>query len=247
MEGFVRRAYSLQGCRGKVFQARHLAPAENDIMMEEQRDLLIRISSKQQTGELFEAILEEAQAICHAEGGSLYLMEDNLQQPRLRFAIIKNNKLGIHQGGTADDEPNLPAIPLYLDSGEPNHQNIATFTALTKQLVNIPDAYSDERFDFSGTKRFDEKTGYRSKSFLSVPLVNHDHDVIGVLQLVNATNPRRDQVIAFGSRLEPIITALSSYAAIALQNQILLDDHKNLLDSFVHINSRRLGKFICCT
>lgn len=205
---------------------------DNHIMMEEQQDLLIRISSKQQTGELFEAILQEAQSICHAEGGSLYLLEDS-QQPKLKFAIIKNNKLNIHQGGTSEQPVDLPPIPLYLEDGQPNHQNVASFTALTKQLINIPDAYSDQRFDFSGTKAFDKRTGYRSTSFLSIPLVNHEDEVIGVLQLVNATNPRRNKVIPFGSRIEPIIRALSAYAAIALENQILLEDHKKLLDAFI--------------
>ncbi|MDX1695977.1 MAG: GAF domain-containing protein, partial [Ketobacteraceae bacterium] len=213
---------------------------DNHIMMEEQRDLLIRISSKQETGELFEAILTEAQRICHAEGGTLYLLNRDQHQPCLRFAIIRNSNLNIHQGGTAAEAVNLPDIPLYLENGEPNHQNIASFTALTKQLVNIPDAYADQRFDFSGTKRFDEQTGYRSTSFLSIPLINHENDVIGVLQLVNATNPRRHTVIPFGSRIEPIIKALSSYAAIALENQILLEDHKKLLDAFIKCIARAI-------
>ena len=56
--------------------------------------------------------------------------------------------------------------------------------------VNIADAYTEKGFDFSGTKRFDEKTGYRSQSFLTIPIKNHENEIIGVLQLINAQGPR---------------------------------------------------------
>ena len=78
---------------------------------------------------------------------------------------------------------------------------VAAFAALTGQTVNIADAYTEEGFDFSGTRNFDKKTGYRSKSFLTVPMKNHENEIIGVLQLINCSGPghRRDRpVLAVG-------------------------------------------------
>jgi HD-GYP domain-containing protein (c-di-GMP phosphodiesterase class II) len=102
-------------------------------------------------------------------------------------------------------------------------------------LINIPDAYEVEDFDFSGTKKFDEGTGFRSQSFLTVPLKNHSEDVIGVLQLINATDPASGKVIAFSDEIQPLIQALASQAAVALTNQQLLEAQKDLLGSFIEL------------
>ncbi|MDZ7685841.1 MAG: hypothetical protein U5O39_13245 [Gammaproteobacteria bacterium] len=51
--------------------------------------------------------------------------------------------------------------------------NIVSHVANTGETINIKDAYDSTKFDFSGTRKFDEGTGYRSKSFLTVPLKNH--------------------------------------------------------------------------
>ena len=74
---------------------------------------------------------------------------------------------------------------------------VAAYAALTGQTVNIADAYTADGFDFSGTRNFDKKTGYRSKSFLTVPMKNHEDEIIGVLQLINAQDPqdRRDRAV----------------------------------------------------
>jgi len=126
-------------------------------------------------------------------------------------------------------------LPLYREDGTPNHNNIATHTALTRRMENIEDAYFAEHLDFSGTKAFDARSGYRSKSFLTVPLCNHADEIIGVLQLVNARDPATGETVSFPRHIEPIVAALASSAAIALDNQILLQDHKDLLDAFIKV------------
>ncbi len=101
--------------------------------------------------------------------------------------------------------------------------------------INIPDAYKAKDFDFSGTKKFDKGTGYRSGSFLTVPLKNHDGDVIGVLQLLNAQDTDTGEVISFSEDIQPLVEALTSQAAVALDNQYLIDAQKQLLDSFIEL------------
>lgn len=194
------------------------------------------LSSERNTSRLFELILDAAQDITHADGGTLYLYKEKAGgRPVLEFEILRNDSLGLNLGGTSGNRIELPPLPVYRDDGTPNHSNIATHTALTRQMENIEDAYFAEHLDFSGTKAFDARSGYRSRSFLTVPLCNHADEIIGVLQLLNAKDPVTGEVIAFPRRLEPIIAALASSAAIALDNQILLQDHKDLLDAFIKV------------
>lgn len=193
------------------------------------------LSSERNKARLFEKILDAAQDITHADGGTLYLIQEKNGKQVLEFEILRNNSLNLTLGGTSGRPIPFAPMPLYREDGTPNHNNIATHTALTKKVENIEDAYFAEHLDFSGTKAFDARAGYRSKSFLTTPLCNHADEIIGVLQLVNAKNPITGETISFSEELEPIVAALSSSVAIALENQILLQDHKNLLDAFVQV------------
>lgn len=194
------------------------------------------LSGERNTSRLFERILDAAQDITHADGGTLYLIKEKEEgRPVLEFEILRTNSLMLRLGGTSGNPIEIAPLHLYHEDGTPNHNNIATHTALTRELVNIEDAYFAENLDFSGTKAFDARSGYRSKSFLTVPLCNHADEIIGVLQLVNAKNPDTGETVDFPKNLEPIVVALASSAAIALDNQILLQDHKDLLDAFIKV------------
>ena len=164
--------------------------------------------------QLLERILLEAKALCNADGGTLYLHTDD---EHLQFVIMHNDSLHITLGG-ARGEPILFA-PLHLydpSTGAPNHHNVAVYAAFTRQTVNIPDAYHAEGFDFSGTKAFDQQTGYRSQSFLTVPLQSERAELLGVLQLINARTPGTSNVIAFSVELQKVVESLSKLAALAL-------------------------------
>lgn len=193
----------------------------------------IALSAERNHARLMERILIEAKDMCNADGGTLYLRTED---DRLKFEIMRTDSLDIALGGTTDKELTFPPIAMYNDkTGDPNHSNVVTYAALTGESVNIADAYEAEDFDFSGTKKFDQGTGYRSKSFLTVPMKNHEGDVIGVLQLLNAQDPETGEVIPFASDIQPLIEALTSQAAVALDNQLLLQAQKELLDSFIEL------------
>lgn len=192
------------------------------------------LSGERNTSRLFERILDAAQDITRADGGTLYLLKEKGGQQVLEFEILRNDSLELRLGGTSGKPVDLPPLPLHHPDGSPNHNNIATYTALTRKMENIEDAYAAEHLDFSGTKHFDEQAGYRSRSFLTVPLCNHADEVIGVLQLLNAKDAGGN-AIPFSPAIEPIVAALASSAAIALDNQILLQDHKDLLNAFIQV------------
>lgn len=207
---------------------------DQQLQINSQRELLAELSSFSSPHTLLPKILKEAQSLTMADAGTIYLMEDEETEPKLRFSVIHNKTLKINKNLLGSDEQsNFNAILLKNEQGEDNLLNVASYCANTKQMVNIEDAYESTEFCFDGTKAFDKSTGYRSQSFLTLPLLNHNNDVIGVLQLINAKHPKTKETIPFSKHIEPLIKGLSTYAAIALNNQILLQDHKNLLDAFI--------------
>ena len=164
---------------------------------------------------LLEQILLEAKALCRADGGTLYLRTED---DGLRFVILRNDSLGLALGGSGAPEIPYPPLPLHdAATGAPNNGNIATWAALSGESVNIADAYAAEGFEFSGTIAFDRRTGYRSTSFLTVPLKNAQQRVIGVLQLLNAQDPDTGEIVPFDPGLVPVVEALSALAAAALE------------------------------
>jgi HD-GYP domain-containing protein (c-di-GMP phosphodiesterase class II) len=192
----------------------------------------IALSAEKNKDRLMESILLEAKTLCNADGGTLYVREGET----LRFAIMRSDTLGIALGGTTGEPITLPPLSMIDErTGEPNYRNVATATALMRRSFNIEDAYAAQGFDFSGTKEFDARNNYRSRSFLTIPLVNREDYVIGVLQLLNAVDPRTGALSAFSSEQQTIVEALASQAGIALDNQILLDGQRELLESFIQM------------
>lgn len=162
---------------------------------------------------LLERILDDAMSLCFADGGTLYLRKGD----ELHFTLLKNNSHRTELGGNKGPIP-YPPLPLHdPETGDANHSLVACHVALSGKSVNIADAYDAEGFDFRGTRAFDEKTGYRSVSFLTAPLKNEDGSVIGVLQLINATNKELDAVIPFDPTLQRSVESLGQLAAAAIE------------------------------
>ena len=203
-------------------------------------DIGIALSAEQDMDVLLERILTTAQEFCYAEGGTLYLMDQENNQ--LVFSVLRNDKLGIKMGGTSDKKK-VPFPPLYLynpETKEPNYSNVSTYAALTEQIVNIKDAYDPTmRFDFSGTHKFDQKSGYRSQSFLTVPLKTRTGQVVAVLQLINACTPV-GETIPFSKSMQKLVEALASHAAVAIDNQLLMRSQKNVLEAFLEVIARAI-------
>ncbi len=211
--------------------------------MDSVQDLLERLEQLNQVGvslskerditHLLETILLAAKSITHADGGTLYRSMDDGKA--LRFEILRTDSLSIAMGGTSGAEMNFPNLPLLNDKGGPNDSLVAAYAAIHRQTVNIKDAYTEANFDFSGTRGFDERTGYRSKSFLAVPMKDHEGEVIGVLQLINATDPVTGQVTDFSPSDQRLAESLASQAAIALTNRILMTQLEELFESFISL------------
>lgn len=193
-------------------------------------DLLIRLSKESHITDLMRLILTEARQLTGAEGGTFYRVNGDDDTAHLNFEVIQNAALDIDIRDASKSEKWVP-IPLYRN-GTPNHANVASFVALTKEPVIIDDAYETSSFDFSGTRLFDESHRYRSKSIMAIPLLNHDNRVIGVLQLLNARNAS-GHLESFSTEDRDTIAAMAKFAAITLDNNLLVNSHKELLDAFI--------------
>jgi len=192
----------------------------------------IALSAEKDNDRLMELILQSAKDVANADGGTLYSRADD---GTLKFEIMLTDSLGIHMGGTSGKSITLPPVRLHADDGLPNNENIAARAAVSGETVNVPDAYHAEGFDFSGTRDFDSKTGYRSTSFLTVPMRNHEDEVTGVLQLINARGNDGDGVVSFTDEDQLIVESLASQAAIALTKKRLLDEQRELFEAFIEL------------
>ena len=191
----------------------------------------VALSQEKDINRLLETILTAAKTITRADGGTLYRLIDD----KLQFEIMLNDSLKIAMGGTTGVPVPFYPIPLHDSQGNQNSTMIAAFAALHDETVNIADAYTAEGFDFSGTRNFDKKTGYRSMSFLTIPMKNHEAEIIGVLQLLNARDPDSGDVVPFTVEDQRLAESLSSQAAIALTNRLLIDQLERLFESLIEL------------
>lgn len=182
-------------------------------------DIGIQMAKEKDRNHLLSMILNRCMEYTGCDAGTLYLFENNA----LTFKLMKTNSLQINRGERGETI-DLPPVPL-------EEENICAYAAIHKKVLNICDVETSSMFDFSGPKRYDEITGYRTKSMLVVPMHSHEERLIGVLQLINALD-EDGNVVEFSQELEPVIYALASQAAIVLANLLYTEEIKLQMWSF---------------
>ena len=215
------------------------------------------LSAEHDTEKLLEMILTKCRAIGHADAGSLYLVEDQVidsdsaSNATQAEAVINGVKLAVPKRElirkvlrfklAQNDSITIPFRELVM---EINDKSIAGYVALKGEPVNIEDAYHlSENVPYQINRKFDEDSGYRTKSILAVPMRNPKGDIVGVVQLLNAkrnlasklTNAKivATEVIPFPLRLQEMVVSLASQAAVALENSRLYENIQKLFEGFV--------------
>jgi HD-GYP domain-containing protein (c-di-GMP phosphodiesterase class II) len=186
------------------------------------------LGTGQDIGTLLEMILSIARRFSRADGGTLYLVDSTARF--LEFHVLHNESLDIKQEG---DQINLPNVMLYNRDGSPNLANVCAYVFHTGEIVNIKDVYETEKFHFDGTKKFDRTLNYRSRSMVVIPMRNHENDIIGILQLINAQDIAKNRITAFTSEAQEKAVALASQAAVILTQQMLILEMKELFEAFI--------------
>jgi HD-GYP domain-containing protein (c-di-GMP phosphodiesterase class II) len=182
---------------------------------------------------LLDRILKVAKGMTDADGGTLY--RPSADRASLCFHISINDTLGIYQGGASGKPIDIAPVPLFDNYGNKNVASVAAYAANFSQSVNIEDVYKADVFNFSGMRSFDAAYGYHSQSFLTVPMTDHEGELVGVLQLINATDPETGAIRAFSQTDQRFIEALAAQAAVAITNQQLIAQLEELLEALVNL------------
>ncbi|NQZ08628.1 MAG: GAF domain-containing protein [Algicola sp.] len=210
---------------------------EEDNPLEHLISIGMQLSTEKDTNVILEHILLSAKSISNADGGTIYSITDDNE---LKFETLLNDTLNMSLGGTTGNPIPFPTIPLYIDE-QPNKKALVALAAATNTVVNIEDAYEVKKYDMTGARNMDEKTGYRTKSVLTIPMANHEGDLNGVMQLINAQDDEGN-VISFSDEIEYLIRTLASLAAIALTNRQLIDDMEELFQSITRLIAKAIDE-----
>jgi HD-GYP domain-containing protein (c-di-GMP phosphodiesterase class II) len=185
------------------------------------------ISVETDTSRLMDRVLSAAKQVVKADAGILYLVND---EGRLELSLLSIDSIGL----TSREAGALALLPSHSTPGPHNNGSAAPPFA-SDRTINVSDIDGCTDFDFSAYRRFDEHTGYRSSSFLSVPMKNHEDEIIGVLQLINAYDGSTDNVVPFSSDAQRVAESLASQAAVALTKNRLVDAFRLLFEGLIHL------------
>jgi HD-GYP domain-containing protein (c-di-GMP phosphodiesterase class II) len=189
------------------------------------------LMSERDPEKLLGLILTQARRLTTSDAGSLYLVEeDEAGSQQLRFLRAQNDSL------PDLDDPNF-TLPL-------DESSVAGYAALNGKPLVLPDAYEiPEETPYTFNRSFDEEMGYRAKSMLVVPMVDHKGKVVGVLQLINRKRTTegviRDEdsadehVLEYGERAIETVLSLAGQAAVSIENGHLYQSIANLFEGFI--------------
>ena len=181
----------------------------------------IQLTVEKDDNKLLNTIVDKGMQITNCDASTLYLYEDGV----LKFRIMRTLSQNVCRGVDGEPITDIPPVPF-------KEENVCAYTAIHRKVVNIEDVYHSEEFDFSGPKRYDAMTGFRTQSMLVIPVENNTGDLIGVLQMMNAQDVEGN-VIPFDPQYEIVIRSLGSLAAIELTNIQYVQEIKEQLHSFV--------------
>jgi HD-GYP domain-containing protein (c-di-GMP phosphodiesterase class II) len=210
-----------------------LTPSQVAQRLHQLTEVSVALGDGHDIGALLERILHVAKSMTDADGGTLYRPSEDRKS--LCFHISVNNTLQIYQGGASGKPIDIPPVPLYDGNGNKNLASVAAYAANFNQSVNIDDVYTTEVFNFSGMRSFDAAYGYHSQSFLTVPMTDHEGELVGVLQLVNAMDTGTGEIRAFTQTDQRFIEALAAQAAVAITKQQLIGQLEELLEALVNL------------
>jgi len=188
----------------------------------------IALSGEKDINNFFELVLEEAIKFTNADGGTIYTLSEDKQT--LDFTIICTKSMNLNLGMA--DTAKWPSVPLYDEDCKKKYKNFASYVAHTGKASSVEDAYNQDIFDNSGTKYYDSKNNYHSKSMAAIPMKDHENELLGVIQLINAFD-EEGNITSFTEEHLIMLSSLASQAAIAFTNKNLVEGLENLLYQFI--------------
>jgi HD-GYP domain-containing protein (c-di-GMP phosphodiesterase class II) len=207
-------------------------------VLNELLNVSVALSSEKNTKTLLESILLSAKRLSRADGGTIYSVNEKND---LVFDTLFNDTLNMHIGGSSNRLSNLEPIPIYID-GNINTSAIVATSAATGKVIKIDDLAQASEYDLSRSRQMDQKYSYQTKTMLTIPMSNHEGDLSGVLQLVNAREVDSKIVIPFSDEITRTVEALASLASVALTNRQLIDSMDELFQSFTRLIAKAIDE-----
>lgn len=195
----------------------------------------VSLATQKDVSSILNNILLNAKEFTNSDGGTIYIAYGD----KLTFKHVLNDSLNIVQNDT--DEPD--DVWNYLEINKENANMVSVKCALDKEIIKIDDVYDNNLFDFNGTRKFDEKTGYRSKSMLVIPMIGDDNNLVGVLQLINKLDVYKKNILPFTKDDENLAHSLASQASVAInkfrQDKLIMQQSKmaamgEMIDAIAH-------------
>jgi len=189
----------------------------------------IALSAERDINKLQDLILQSCRQLTNSDAATLYLVEEAEDGQRsLRFAWSQNASVDI------------PFSTFTMPLGE---KSVGGYTIISGRPQVIEDVYDiPDGVPFAFNRSFDENNKYRTKSVLCVPMRNHDGEIVGAIQLINAKRRYEtklspdnviEQVVPFEEEHLELIQSIASQAAVALDNKALIDSIQALFEGFV--------------
>ena len=201
----------------------------NSSQMNDFLNICLAITAERDREALLTKILDTAIEMNNCDAGTLYLLEDD----GLHFSRMVTKSQSVRQGAHGE-AINIPPVPL-------KENYVAAYAVIHNETVRVDSVRQDERFDFSGTKRYDDMTGYFTGTMLVTPLTNDKGEIIGAIQLLNAFD-KDGGITAFDYEIQDLTAALMSLAAISLTNMQYTDQISKLLNSLVQALSTAIDE-----
>ncbi|MES3006350.1 MAG: HD domain-containing phosphohydrolase [Pseudomonadota bacterium] len=229
----VRQTLQLIAIASETYSARINAERSKELLSSTEKNLSklasvgIALASENDLGILLRKILTEGQNISCCDAASLFLTDT--EGKRITFKLTQNDSFD---------------FPFQESSFPLDVKSIAGNVAITKQALNISDAYQiPEDAPYKFNRNFDDTTGYRTVSMLTLPAFNKRKSVIAVLQFINKKNDRsltltpgnhnQETILPFDSASFLLLQALAGQAGVAIENAILHNDIQKLFEGFV--------------
>ncbi len=188
----------------------------------------IALSVEKDINKFFKLVLNAAMKFSNSDGGTIYTLSEDERYLDFTLICTISKKLELGMADTAK----WPSVSLFDESGNRKYKNFATYVAHTKKACCVKDAYNQDIFDNSGTIKYDKNNNYRSESMAAIPMLDHENELLGVIQLINATDSNGN-IIEYSDEHLSSLTSLASLAAIALTNRKLINGLENLLLHFI--------------
>jgi HD-GYP domain-containing protein (c-di-GMP phosphodiesterase class II)/HAMP domain-containing protein len=186
----------------------------------------LALSAEKDARRLMETIVEGSMAILGADAGMVYT---SAGVERLELSVLHIDSLDSRENrGSA-------SVPLVDGEGRPNSSLVAAHAANSGKAINVVDLYAEEFSAFAGNRSFDRDRGYRSRSLLAVPMRNHENEIIGVLQLINAVDRTSGKHVPFTDDDVKIAETLASQAAVALTKIYLVEEFRLLFGALAEL------------